>query len=130
MSATAVRQLQGEIKIVGPDKSPRDRFCAQLFQAAVQKIAEKTGGRMPTGIMFAFKWPDRKEADVFIAAANGDDAGVLQISVYNEIMSAYENAAQAVQEGSTVNDMQNAKEGPGDTDDDDDDDEDEDEVEE
>jgi hypothetical protein len=124
MGATAKR-VTGELRIVGPGDAPRERFCAQVLQQVLLKLNEKSG-RMPVGAVLALQWPGEEATKVFVAADSADSAGLVQMGVYKEIMSALELGENAMKGGAPSDD----RTGPRDPDEEDEDeDEEEDDVE-
>ena len=61
---TQLKEVHGQMRIMGPSDTPRERFCVKVLQGMLLKLAETAG--MPAACVLAFEWPDGTK--MFIAS--------------------------------------------------------------
>ncbi len=65
---TDVKRVTVELRVQGPNDTPRERFCAHLFSEVLQEVQKKVGA-IPRGMVLAFQWGE-EPTKVYIGAVN------------------------------------------------------------
>lgn len=80
------------MRILGPVDSPRERVCAQIVKAVLEKLVEAGGGvQMPSAVLVAFQWPAEDAPKVFIACDSQDSFIGVQTGVYKYVAAAMDS---------------------------------------
>lgn len=65
---TDMKRVSVELRIQGPNDTPRERYCARLVAEVLQEVQKKTGA-IPRGMVLAFQWGE-EPTKVYIGAVD------------------------------------------------------------